>query len=79
MAQTKTIKIGKLTYTKTVTPGNPELKPAVVTADKSEIKQKEKAIPHKSLPKGMLPGPVGTGKYSRRIRRGGELIRLKRR
>ena len=44
-----------------------------------QIKQKEKAIPHKSLPKGMLPGPVGTGKYSRRIRRGGELIRLKRR
>lgn len=79
MTQTKTLKIGKFTYTKTVTPGHPELKEAVITADKPEQKQKEKAIPRKTLPKGMLPGPVGTGKYSKRVERGGEIVRLKRR
>ena len=81
MTQTKTLKIGKFTYTKTVTPGHPELKAAVITADKPEQKQKqkEKAIPSKTLPKGMLPGPVGTGKYSKRVERGGEIVRLKRR
>ena len=49
------------------------------TAASSKQKQKEKTIPRKTLPKGMLPGPVGTGKYSKRIERGGEIVRLKRR